>query len=316
MLSKLKKEKTGSQSGGTSGGGRAAWGCSAQIRLICLALASHCFPLSSPLPVSLPWVSPSRGSRAHIQTHVENRVYLTAFVNFGSSRNFDFGRRHQLQTTKNHFWVSVSVTTLAYNFFSNNFKAPFTHTMPNNDVGEGINVGLVDSPTSRKKFRRQQPQDVFNLGRWRWSFQRISVAYLTVNAGKHDPGVVVRDDVSVAVLRFVDLQVGILPCELLAGVNRLSDSEERKKKGQNNKHRQWNYILILCCFFNKKHFLKIIELMSYLPWMYSLPCKCPRESPRPAATENVQHEMIIKMLALWKSGEVARPFKSSKKTTN
>lgn len=58
--------------------------------------------------------------------------------------------------------------------------------------------------------------------------QRIS-ACLTVNAGQHDPGVVVRDDVSIAVLWFVDLQVGILPGELLAGVNRLMDTIEKKK---------------------------------------------------------------------------------------
>lgn len=52
-------------------------------------------------------------------------------------------------------------------------------------------------------------------------------ACLTVNAGQHDPGVVVRDDISIAVLWFVDLQVGILPGELLAGVNRLIDTEEK-----------------------------------------------------------------------------------------
>lgn len=69
-----RKRKTGSQSSGTSGGGRAAQGCSAQIRLICLALASHCFSLPSPLPVSLPWVFPSRGSRVRIKTHMENRA--------------------------------------------------------------------------------------------------------------------------------------------------------------------------------------------------------------------------------------------------
>lgn len=58
--------------------------------------------------------------------------------------------------------------------------------------------------------------------------QCISVMYLTINAGEHDPGVVVRDDVSIAVLWFVDLQVGILPCELLAGVNRLIETEKKR----------------------------------------------------------------------------------------
>lgn len=49
---------------------------------------------------------------------------------------------------------------------------------------------------------------------------------LTVNAGEQNPGVVVRDHVSVAVLWFVDLQVGILPCELLARVNRLEETKQ------------------------------------------------------------------------------------------
>ena len=59
--------------------------------------------------------------------------------------------------------------------------------------------------------------------------QCLSVADLTVNAGEHDPRVVICDDVSIAVLWFVDLQVGILPCELLAGVNRLIETEETIK---------------------------------------------------------------------------------------
>lgn len=54
-------------------------------------------------------------------------------------------------------------------------------------------------------------------------------ACLTVNAGQHDPGVVVRDDISIAVLWFVDLQVGILPGELLAGVNRLMDTQKKDR---------------------------------------------------------------------------------------
>lgn len=48
--------------------------------------------------------------------------------------------------------------------------------------------------------------------------------YLTINAGKHNPGVVICNDISIAVLWFVDLQVGILPCELLARVNRLEET--------------------------------------------------------------------------------------------
>lgn len=45
--------------------------------------------------------------------------------------------------------------------------------------------------------------------------------HLTLNAGENDPGVVVRDDISVAILWFVHLQVGVLPRELLPGVDRL-----------------------------------------------------------------------------------------------
>ena len=43
--------------------------------------------------------------------------------------------------------------------------------------------------------------------------------YLTFNGDQDDPRVVVRDDVSVAVLGLVDLQVGVLPGELLARIN-------------------------------------------------------------------------------------------------
>lgn len=47
------------------------------------------------------------------------------------------------------------------------------------------------------------------------------VACLTLNAGEYNPGVIIGNDVSVAVLWFVDLQVGVLPCELLTGVDGL-----------------------------------------------------------------------------------------------
>lgn len=49
---KLKGE-TDSQGSGTGGGGRAAHTCSAQIRLICLGLASHCLPSLHSLSLSL-----------------------------------------------------------------------------------------------------------------------------------------------------------------------------------------------------------------------------------------------------------------------
>lgn len=145
------------------------------------------------------------------------------------------------------------------------------------------------------------------MGSWRWPFhqvvtftvvsyiaqnhmlssqrQCISVAYLTVNAGQHDPGVVVRDDVSVAVLWFVDLQVGILPCELLARVNRLIETKEKTNK---QKDRTIKTIIILCCFFNKKLFPKINELMFYLSCMYFLGIERVlhvRQRPSPVAME-------------------------------
>lgn len=50
---------------------------------------------------------------------------------------------------------------------------------------------------------------------------------LTVYGSQDDPGVVVGYDVSVAVFGLVDFQVGMLPGELLTGVNGLR---------RNNKH--------------------------------------------------------------------------------
>lgn len=54
-------------------------------------------------------------------------------------------------------------------------------------------------------------------------------ADLTLNAGENHPGVIVGNDVSVAVLWFVDLQVGVLPCELLTGVDGLQDTKANVK---------------------------------------------------------------------------------------
>lgn len=48
---------------------------------------------------------------------------------------------------------------------------------------------------------------------------------LTLDAGEYNPGVIVGNDVSVAVLWFVDLQVGVLPCELLTRVDGLQDTQ-------------------------------------------------------------------------------------------
>lgn len=47
---------------------------------------------------------------------------------------------------------------------------------------------------------------------------------LTLNAGENDPGMVVGNDIGVAILWFIHLQVGVLPCELLPGVDRLQET--------------------------------------------------------------------------------------------
>lgn len=57
-------------------------------------------------------------------------------------------------------------------------------------------------------------------------------AFLTLNTGEYDPGVIVGNDVSVAVLWFVDLQVGVLPCELLTGVDGLQGQRTKSKHQQ------------------------------------------------------------------------------------
>lgn len=49
----------------------------------------------------------------------------------------------------------------------------------------------------------------------------------TVDSGEQDSGVVVGDDVGVAVLGFVDLQVGVLPRELLPRVDGLWSRRRR-----------------------------------------------------------------------------------------
>lgn len=48
---------------------------------------------------------------------------------------------------------------------------------------------------------------------------------LTLNAGEYNSGVIIGNDISIAVLWFVDLQVGVLPRELLTGVDGLQDTQ-------------------------------------------------------------------------------------------
>lgn len=58
----------------------------------------------------------------------------------------------------------------------------------------------------------------------------MCVFRLTINGGQHDSGVIVSDDVCIAVLGLVDLQVGVFPGELLAGVNRLQNRKTKHEK--------------------------------------------------------------------------------------
>lgn len=50
---------------------------------------------------------------------------------------------------------------------------------------------------------------------------------LTIDGGEHHPGVVVGDDVCIAVLWLVHFHVGILPGELLARVDGLEQRRQR-----------------------------------------------------------------------------------------
>lgn len=54
---------------------------------------------------------------------------------------------------------------------------------------------------------------------------------LTVNRCQNDPGVVIGDDIGVAILGFIDLQVGVLPGELLSRIDGLREEEKRKHSG-------------------------------------------------------------------------------------
>lgn len=50
---------------------------------------------------------------------------------------------------------------------------------------------------------------------------------LTFNWSQNDTGVVIGDDVGVAVLGFVDLQVGVLPGKLLSWIDGLQEEKKR-----------------------------------------------------------------------------------------
>lgn len=60
---------------------------------------------------------------------------------------------------------------------------------------------------------------------------------LTVHGGQHDSGVIVGDDVGVAVFRFVHLHVGVLPGELLTRINGLERGA--RKEGKRKTDCEW-----------------------------------------------------------------------------
>lgn len=59
----------------------------------------------------------------------------------------------------------------------------------------------------------------------------VVLLILTFNWSQNDAGVVIGDDVGVAVLGFVDLQVGVLPGELLSWIDGLQEEKERNHSG-------------------------------------------------------------------------------------
>lgn len=73
-----------------------------------------------------------------------------------------------------------------------------------------------------------------------------TAACLTVYAGEYNPGVIIGDDVSVAVLWFVDLQVGVLPCELLTRVNGLEDTQIQIRAGHRDQ-KTWKCFSVTYC---------------------------------------------------------------------
>lgn len=66
----------------------------------------------------------------------------------------------------------------------------------------------------------------------------VGGAGLTINGSQDDPGVVVGDDVGVAIFGLVHLQVGVFPGELLAWVDRLMTVPRPGKRGQGDRERK------------------------------------------------------------------------------
>lgn len=69
-------------------------------------------------------------------------------------------------------------------------------------------------------------------------------ASLTLNRSQDDAGVVIGDDVGVTIFGLVHLQVGVLPGELLAWINRLMGGRGRQdmhtqRGNQRSSERSW-----------------------------------------------------------------------------
>lgn len=61
-----------------------------------------------------------------------------------------------------------------------------------------------------------------------WLSEGLSA--LTINRGEHHSGVVIGDDVCIAVLWLVDFHVGVLPGKLLAWINGLWECRDEKRE--------------------------------------------------------------------------------------
>lgn len=61
----------------------------------------------------------------------------------------------------------------------------------------------------------------------------VFIGALTIDGGEHHSGVVVGNDVCIAVLWLVDFHVGVLPGKLLARINGLRERAEQET-GQGN----------------------------------------------------------------------------------
>lgn len=75
---------------------------------------------------------------------------------------------------------------------------------------------------------------------------------LTINRSEHHPGVVIGNNVCIAVLRLVDFHVGVLPGKLLAWINglwkRAGKNREADRREENHKRR---LLSVTCIKLNK-----------------------------------------------------------------